>query len=98
MIGSAPPRRVVLGLLAGGAGWAGAGLASAQVCFDLAQLPDRGLRDSLHYQLASKNPKQSCGGCTFFTAGQPAPCGTCTIFSGGPTTSASVCDSWAPKS
>jgi len=93
-------RRGLLSLLAFGSGAAWSGFAVAQACFELSKLPpaDASLRRSLNFKIAAPDTKRACGGCAFFSAGQPASCGTCTILSGGPVSTSSVCDSWAAKS
>ena len=77
--------------------WAGG--ASAQACFDPAQLSigDLSLRRSLNFQDHSADAKRRCGLCAFFTAANPAACGRCAILSGGAVDAFSVCDSWAGK-
>lgn len=71
--------------------------ATAAACFDLAKLPDAGMRRSLNFRSISQDPKKNCGGCAFFTRAGQSDCGKCVILSGGPTAAQSVCDSWAAK-
>jgi hypothetical protein len=57
---------------------------------------DGSLRRSLNYVEASKDPKQHCSACAFFSEPGGA-CGKCMIFN-GPTNVNGHCDSWAAKS
>jgi hypothetical protein len=73
--------------------------AAAPACYDPAALPlsQRNRRRSLGYVEPSADPKKSCSGCAFFTAGAQTGCGTCQLLSGGPVSAGAVCTSFAAK-
>jgi hypothetical protein len=56
---------------------------------------DPGLAGSLNYAESSPDPKKTCSGCGFFTAGSNG-CGSCSIFN-STVNSRGHCDSWAAR-
>jgi hypothetical protein len=69
--------------------------ADGPACHDPAA-SDQGLRQSLNYTETGEDATKICGGCGFFSAGEPAGCGDCQIFH-GPANVKGHCDSWSPK-
>jgi hypothetical protein len=68
---------------------------SGHLCVDPDEASD-GLRKSLHYTEASPDPRMTCSGCQFFTAGGADDCGQCQIMSAA-ANAHGHCDSWSKK-
>lgn len=97
-------RRLTAFILAGAAGGIGVvfgkGNGSRQsACVDLAALSPaaRRQRELDNYTERSSNPRETCSGCRFFTAGAGrAACGQCQIFD-GPANPKGRCDDWMAR-
>ena len=72
-------------------------VASANACVDVDDLDpgEASLRESLHYVEASVDPKRTCSGCAYFSAGGN-DCGRCDIFHGAANPHG-VCESWSAR-
>lgn len=73
--------------------------AADAACMDPEELSDtvQAMRDSLEYTDAASDPKQACGGCSYFKAEKTgASCGNCELLR-GPVSAKGHCVSWTKR-
>jgi hypothetical protein len=74
--------------------------AGGTVCADPNAMDDseQSTRKGVGYTERSPDPKQVCGGCSFFHGGEAGSmCGTCDVLSGKPVNPHGHCNSWSAK-